>query len=90
MERKTVFNLYGTEGCHLCEEAVLQLHSLLEPSVWDYVDIINDNALLADYSTRIPVLRYLRTTEELNGPFDSTELKIFLSRTGNPDKVNHS
>lgn len=81
MERKTVFRLYGTEGCHLCEEAVLQLQPLAHPQTWDSVDIMSNEALLAKYGTRIPVLRCLHTEAELNWPFDPEDLKMFLGQT---------
>jgi hypothetical protein len=51
----------GRPGCHLCEEAVAALRRLLaQPEVGDVhleqVDIDSDDALLAAYLERIPVI----------------------------------
>ena len=51
----------GRPGCHLCEEAVAVLHRLLaEPGTrevrLEQVDIESDDALLAAYLERIPVV----------------------------------
>ncbi len=46
--------LYGTLGCHLCEDAARVLQAL----ALDYhtVDIVDDNTLLERFGTSIPVL----------------------------------
>lgn len=82
MKKDVGFTLYGTEGCHLCEEAVHQLQPFLHQQLWEHVDIATDDALLNEYGIRIPVLRYTATGAELNWPFDSAKLKIFLDSVG--------
>lgn len=51
--------LYGTPGCHLCDDAEKLLHSTgaTMGRSWRYVDIATDDALIARYGERIPVLR---------------------------------
>lgn len=69
------FVLYGTSCCHLCEQAE---EILREAGVEaEHVDIVDDDALLEKYGTRIPVLR--RADEaELGWPFDAAMVRRFL------------
>lgn len=74
--------LYGTLGCHLCEEAALLLRPLVEDgrlSVSE-VDIADDEQLLERYGVRIPVLR-LQSGRELGWPFDHSAV-LELLRAG--------
>jgi hypothetical protein len=78
--------LYGTLGCHLCDDAEALLAPLL-PSVSaslgtdceiECVDIADEDALLERYGTRIPVLRRLSDDVELNWPFDGEQAVALL------------
>ena len=66
--------LYGTIGCHLCEEAQRVIYRALGVSL-DMVDITDDPELLERYSLRIPVLRLAATGAEIDWPFGSTEVQ---------------
>jgi glutaredoxin len=46
--------LYGRPGCHLCDDARIVLERVGEP--YFVVDIESDDALLARYLERIPVV----------------------------------
>ena len=46
--------LYGRAGCHLCDEARTALERIGHP--FEEVDIEADDALLARYLVRIPVI----------------------------------
>ena len=46
--------LYGRAGCHLCDEARIVLERIGHP--FEEVDIEADDALLARYLERIPVI----------------------------------
>jgi glutaredoxin len=46
--------LYGRPGCHLCDDARAVLERIGEP--FDEIDIESDDALLAAYLERIPVV----------------------------------
>lgn len=75
MPIESCLSLYGTAGCHLCEEAEIVLAALgLGP---EGVDIAGDDVLLAQYGTRIPVLRD-GAGRELGWPFDATAVRRFL------------
>lgn len=52
--------LYGTEGCHLCEQATEQLKLLVHsmPIVWEACDIALDGALMSQFGDAIPVLQF--------------------------------
>lgn len=62
--------LLGTAGCHLCDdaEALLRQAAMARRVSVGKVDIATQDELLADYATRIPVLR-TTTGLELGWPF---------------------
>ncbi|MEL7045890.1 MAG: glutaredoxin family protein, partial [Pseudomonadota bacterium] len=63
--------LYGTVGCHLCEEANDLLNGLAPVFAelhWRQVDIADDDELFEKYGWLIPVLRDDRGSE-LRWPF---------------------
>ena len=76
------FVLYGTLGCHLCEEAELLLAPLLGeyPCEIECIDIGEDDALLTRYAASIPVLHRARDGAELSWPFDTARARALLSR----------
>lgn len=53
-----MLTLYGTVGCHLCDQAegLLRQAAAARPLTWQYVDIALDDALVEKYGVRIPVL----------------------------------
>ncbi|MFZ5722727.1 MAG: glutaredoxin family protein [Pseudomonadota bacterium] len=69
-----VVELLGTRGCHLCDQAeqVLLQAARARRLQWRYVDIAEDDALLACYGERIPVLRC--GDRELGWPFGLLDL----------------
>lgn len=69
--------LYGTESCHLCDDA----QALLEQASlqWCNVDIAEDDVLLERYGTRIPVLLRNDNGNELNWPFKYEDVLRFVS-----------
>lgn len=72
--------LYGTEGCHLCDEAEWLLHQTQGSTVaLEKVDIAEQALLLERYGIRIPVLRDTVSGHELNWPFDASGILEFLS-----------
>jgi hypothetical protein len=70
--------LFGTAGCHLCDEAAAVLQEAAVPT-WQTVDIAEDTVLLARYGTRIPVVRNEGSGCELGWPFDAPALQVLLS-----------
>lgn len=68
--------LYGTEGCHLCENA----EQLLVDAglAFSQQDIIEDPQLLQNYGLLIPVLFHSASQQQLNWPFDSQALQDFI------------
>jgi glutaredoxin len=69
--------LYGTEFCHLCEDAEAVLSGI--GIAVEYIDIADDDELLEKYGTRIPVLRRDDTGVELGWPFDAQAVTRFLN-----------
>jgi hypothetical protein len=65
-----MLTLYGTKGCHLCDEAevLLTQAQMAVTFEWQYIDIALDDNLVKKYGIRIPVLEK-ETGQLLNWPF---------------------
>ncbi len=68
--------LYSTSHCHLCEQAEALLAQLGIEA--EHVDIVDDDALLERYGTRIPVVQRADTGAEIGWPFDLAALQRFV------------
>ena len=66
------YKLYGTQYCHLCDEAEIILREI--GIAFDYVDIAEDDDLVERYGTRIPVLQRADNHAELGWPFNVQEV----------------
>ena len=75
----TTFELYSTDGCHLCEIAVQLVAQLNKMDQVQVIDIVDDEQLVAKYGTIIPVLRCQSTAKEINWPFDLEQLSEFMT-----------
>lgn len=75
--RMNHYTLFGTEGCHLCEDAAALL--VAANVTFESVDIIDDAIAWQRYSTRIPVLFNPENEQELNWPFDAMQLRSFVT-----------
>ncbi len=64
--------LYGTRFCHLCEQAEALLDGTGLKA--EYIDIAEDTVLMERYGLRIPVVRRVDNSVELDWPFDETAL----------------
>ncbi len=72
------FILFGTEACHLCEEAeALLLQAGLR---FEKQDIICDEQAQQRYAIRIPVLLHCASELELGWPFDAEQLRCFVAQ----------
>lgn len=73
----TDFILFGTEGCHLCEEA----EELLIAAQVDFKsqDIMASEQWQDYYGLLIPVLWHAQSQNQLNWPFDSLQIQSFIS-----------
>ncbi|MEE9346082.1 MAG: glutaredoxin family protein [Methylococcales bacterium] len=82
MEICSKFILYGTDGCHLCDEARdmvdMVLSSQNSPIDYAYIDIIADDQLLDLYGESIPVIQAIQSNRQLCWPFDGLKLFEFL------------
>lgn len=69
--------LFGTAGCHLCDQAkaLLKASGLAAESV----DVAADDALTDRYGSRIPVLRRSDSGAEMDWPFDACGLRHFMT-----------
>jgi hypothetical protein len=69
--------LYERDGCHLCEEAGVQLDEMLGPDGYTRVDIDADDDLVLRYAFRIPVIG-LDGVDRLEGPITGPDLRHLL------------
>ncbi len=72
------FILFGTEGCHLCEDATSLLTTITPPLDFQSKDIIEKDEWTKLYEVRIPVLLHLPSGRELGWPFDQHQLNAFI------------
>lgn len=72
--------LYGTSGCHLCEEAQALVMSATGRVPFE-CDVADDDGLFARYGLRIPVLVRRDTGAELDWPFDAVALARFFGQS---------
>ena len=71
--------LFGTLGCHLCEQAEKVLLPLVEYGLLvELVDIAERSEWVEQYGMRIPVLRRVDTGAELDWPFEAQQVVGFL------------
>lgn len=78
----TRLTLYTTLGCHLCTQLETLLNTLSQvPLPLDRVEIADDEALLARYGVRIPVLAD-EAGQELDRGFDPDRLAAWLDTRG--------
>ena len=69
--------LYSTSHCHLCELAQALL-TKLNVETFTIVEIADNDQLLLEYGTRIPVLKRENRNTELDWPFTSADIALFL------------
>jgi len=66
--------LYGTLGCHLCDDAfLLGKDALPDNVVIRHVDIVEDEGLINSMANRIPVMKV--GDLELNWPFEKKDIQ---------------
>lgn len=72
--------LFGTLGCHLCEQAEAEIMPLVEHGLLvELVDIADKPEWVDAYGLRIPVLRRVDTGAELDWPFEAEQVVRFVS-----------
>lgn len=78
--------LFGTAGCHLCEEAEHLLgeynSSGRNKIVVRTIDVAEQEDWHERYALRIPVLSHPQSGLELAWPFDGPQLAEFIARIG--------
>ena len=78
-KRPDVF-LYGTLGCHLCDDALIMGRDALpKDTVIKQIDIADDEALVLSMGNRIPVMKV--GDKELNWPFEKQDVQKIWRQT---------
>ena len=70
------FLLFGTQGCHLCEQAQTLLSHLAIPV--EKIDIANEIQWQTEFAVLIPVLYHSPSQRYINWPFDSKVILSFI------------
>lgn len=78
----TEYYLFGTEGCHLCEQAEKLMDGFISMINYEKKDIIENEEWSQKYAIRIPVLYHLSSHQELGWPFDEITLQQFINKHG--------
>ncbi len=71
----SVFHLYSSEGCHLCEQALDLCGELGLLEHIKVVDIVDDEKLVEVYGIHIPVLERLLDNKKLFWPFTKEQIE---------------
>jgi len=69
------YNLYSSDGCHLCEEALLLCEGIITQENITVIDIVEDERLVKLYGTSIPVLEHIDSEQKLFWPFTQENIK---------------
>lgn len=72
------FNLYSSEGCHLCELAYALCHELEQNGELNVVDIVENETLVAEYGVHIPVLERTSDNKKLFWPFNQQDVNELI------------
>ena len=75
--------LFGTSGCHLCEQAELIVINCLSNNkelTIETIDIAENEQWQEQYAIRIPVLYHLETKKDLGWPFNQAQVKEFINK----------
>ncbi len=72
------FILFGTTGCHLCEEAEDLLADKIQRHELEYIDIAEQEKWQDKYAIKIPVLYHKDSGKELFWPFSGADVDCFL------------
>jgi len=71
----TKYNLYGSEGCHLCEQALAICLSVIPQEQLDLIDIVDQESVAHESKTLVELYGvHIPVIEKLN-PESSTENK---------------
>ncbi|NTS77356.1 glutaredoxin family protein [Catenovulum sp. SM1970] len=74
------FNLYHTDGCHLCELAESVFSLIGKQALYQHVDIAESEALVDQFGIRIPVVEHIESGACLDWPFDEQALIEFINK----------
>lgn len=73
-----LFNLYSSEGCHLCELALAICVNVNVEEQVNIVDIVEEEKLIELYGVHIPVLERLSDNKKLFWPFTAQQITELL------------
>jgi len=74
--------LFGTSGCHLCEQAAEIINVAMPDDsrlTIESIDIAEFEHWQAQFAQLIPVLYHTETEKELRWPFDQLQVKNFIT-----------
>jgi hypothetical protein len=73
---------YTTSHCHLCEQAEALMRTLQENHTlnWQTLEITDNDDLMSQYGTRIPVIQNIDNKAELAWPFNQEAILNFITK----------
>jgi allophanate hydrolase subunit 1 len=72
------FVLFGTSGCHLCEEAEKMIAASFYKIRLETIDIAEQEQWQEQYAIKIPVLYHSESGKELFWPFSEIDVDEFI------------
>lgn len=69
------FRLYGSDGCHLCEEALTLCENAGIAEAVEHIDIVENEEYFEQFKFSIPVLERLEDSKKLFWPFTDEQIK---------------
>jgi len=72
------FVLFGTSGCHLCEEAEKLIATSFHKINLEMIDIAEQEQWYEKYAIKIPVLYHSESGRELCWPFSEIDVHEFI------------
>ncbi|SET28067.1 glutaredoxin family protein [Thalassotalea agarivorans] len=72
------YQLYSSDGCHLCEQAHALISELISENTLNVIDIVESEQLVARFGVHIPVFENTETQELVYWPFDKSMIAKVL------------
>ena len=68
------YQLFSSEGCHLCEEALSLIIQVLKAEQFNIIDIVEHEEYVELYGVHIPVFERLDNGKKLFWPFSLADV----------------
>jgi len=74
-----MYNLFSSDGCHLCEQALALIQQQLPAKQINIIDIVEHEEYVELYGVHIPVFERIDNNEKLFWPFSLAEISQLIN-----------